>query len=880
MEELISFGHWLKLRRQALRLTQHALAGSVACSSELIGKLEADARRPSLLVAERLAQHLGLSPHQRATFVRVARGELQVDRLPEPAQVPAWPDPAASGVLRSALPLPATPLVGREVELAELGALLKRADCRLITIAGPGGSGKTRLALAAAADQMAAYAHGVWFVPLAALSSAAFLAPTILAALGVGLQGQGDAREQLLAVLREKQLLLVLDNLEQLLPPGATGDSELTELLVNLLHHAPGVTLLSTSRERLGIPGEWLYTVEGLAYPRGETNEGLERFGAVELFVQRAQQVRRQFVLQEDEGAAVVQICRLVEGMPLAIELAAAGVRARTVRTIAEVLANNIATLETGHRNLPERHRSIRATFEHSWRLLSEEERSVFTRLSVFRGGFEEAAAADVAQATPQTLAALIDKSLLRWDGMVRYDVHELLRQYAGEKLAEAEESNNIRYQHLAYFLQLAEQSERELIGPQQAAWLERLDDELGNLRIALEWALESDPSASSGQAFQIGLQLVSTLHDYWAYHSPLQEGIRWLVQFLQHPGASAPTSARAKALTALGRLSIGQNHTFAEVQSLAAESLAIYRELGDRRGVASALRLLGVALGFQNEYAAAHPLMAESLMLSKTLGDTVGMAEALSWLGHEVFLHHHDYVQACTYMEDSLALYRDSGHIVGIIGRLGALGELALLNGNYIAAHERLQEALELQGKLRVSGVTSEVISKLGLLAMRKGDFDQAQAYFEESLSLCRESGQVIGRLWTLVNLGYAVLRLGDLTRAYVLFAEAIREFHTGPAPLTIGLAYALEGMASLAVQMGQAERAVRLYASSDAMRDEVLDRRPPVEQDDIDREFAAIRAVLDEAAFAAAWAAGRALSLEQVVAEARATAAEMRPT
>jgi predicted ATPase len=522
MEEIISFGHWLKLRRQALRLTQAAPGGRVYCSSELIRKIEAEARRPSLVIAERLAHHLGLSPRQRATFVKVARGEVQVERLPAPTQVPDWPDPGVPALHQSSLPVPATPLIGRETELAELGKLLENPTCRLITIVGSGGIGKTRLALAAATDQAPMFTHGVTFVPLAALSSAAFLAPTIMAALNVGLQGQRKPREQLLAYLREKELLLVLDNFEQLLAPDLSENEGGAALLMDVLQRAPGVKLLVTSRERLALQGEWLFDLSGLSYPIGDSAEAIETYSAVQLFLQRASQVRRQFALVEGEARAVARICRLVEGLPLAIELAAAALRSRSCSAIEAAITTNLSALETELRVVPERHRSIWATFEHSWRLLSDKERQVFPRLAVFRGGFEEDAAAQVAQTSPQLLTTLVDKSLLRWDGVARYDLHELILQYANEKLEQAGEAEEVRNQHAVYFLALAETTAPQLIGSQQARWLNRLEPEHANLRAALQWSLDQG-------AAELALQFCAALWKFWQVHSHYSEGRRWM---------------------------------------------------------------------------------------------------------------------------------------------------------------------------------------------------------------------------------------------------------------------------------------------------------------------------------------------------------------
>jgi predicted ATPase/transcriptional regulator with XRE-family HTH domain len=856
MEEMVSFGHWLKLRRQAVRLTQAALASRVACSSELIGKLEADARRPSPLVAERLAQQLGVPPHQRATFVKVARGELRVDRLPPPALVPAWPDPTASVIHGSAVPSPATPLIGRETELAELGALLKQAACRLVTIVGPGGIGKTRLALAAATEYGERFAHGVTFVPLAALSSPAFLAPTILTALEVGFQGQRDAHEQLLAVLHEKQLLLVLDNFEPLLAPDVAENDAGVGLLTAIVQYAPGVTLLVTSRERLGMYGEWLFDLSGLSYPRGEPAEGVEGYAAVQLFLQRARQLRRQFTLAEGEARAVARICQLVEGLPLAIELAASGLRGASPTVIADVLAKDLRALRSDQRVIPERHRSIWATLEHSWRLLTADERQVLARLSVFRGGFEQEAAVEVAEAAPTVLKTLVDKSLLRWDGVAHYDLHELVRQYASEKLRGLGEEAQIRDRHLTYYLTQAEQAEPELTRPQYVTWRRRLNDELNNIRAALEWSLQRDVTA--------GMRLASALRRYWEGHSPLDEGADWLERLLHTPGAATAPGSHAKALTSLAWLNAWKNRYVAACGQ-AVEGLAIYRRLSDDQGVAFALAVLGSARCQHEGYALGRPLWLESLALYRTIGDTYGIAEVLrmltDWESNE------DRAQAQAYLEEGLALCRATGDDVGLSYMLESGGVLALRHGDYATAHARFHEALVLSRKLDITSVAS-VIECLGELALLEGKYEQARAYLEESVALCQRHGTTTNGLWALVRLGYVALRQGDVRGAGGLLMDGLQRF--ADVGNRIGVVYTVEGLASLAVAEGRHVRAVRLYAWANAMRRTIANGRPPTEQLEVDRDVATLRTHLDAATMGTASAEGQSLTLEQAIAAA----------
>ncbi|MGH8631367.1 MAG: ATP-binding protein, partial [Burkholderiales bacterium] len=411
------------------------------CSVATIRKIEADERRPSRQIAELLAEVLEIAPDERDIFMKVARGERRVDRLAPPIQTTRLRDLATAGLLdyttarpRDNLPTPPTPLIGRERELAEMARLLGDPQCRLLTLAGPGGIGKTRLAIEAADHQREAFADGAHFVSLAPIRSAEFIVPAIADAIGFAFYGAEDPKAQLLNYLSGKAPLLVLDNLEHLL--------EGVALLAEILERGPAVKLLATSRERLNLHGEWVLDIQGLPFPDEAGSAEVEGYSAVALFVQTARRAHVDFVLAAEERPAVARICRLVEGMPLGIELAAAWVRTLSCREIAQEIERNLADprqgmdfLAASMRDVPERHRSIRAAFDHSWNLLSAEEQQVMRQLSVFRGGFRREAAEQVAGATLPLLSALVDKSLLRRTEAGRFDLHELVRQYAAAQL-------------------------------------------------------------------------------------------------------------------------------------------------------------------------------------------------------------------------------------------------------------------------------------------------------------------------------------------------------------------------------------------------------------------------------------------------------------
>ncbi|MBI1877997.1 MAG: XRE family transcriptional regulator [Chloroflexi bacterium] len=419
-EEMItSFGYWVRRRRKALDLTQAALAQHVGCALVTLKKIEWDERRPSAQMAERLADYLAISAAERDQFLRMARGEFVTAMLSPAAGVEAR-------LFKHHLPSPATPFIGREKELADITRRLKDPTCRLLALIGPGGIGKTRLAIRAAQHLVDAqpteliFVHGIIFVPLTPVSSLGGLVAAIAEAANFTFYSNVPPQQQLLDYLREKEMLLVLDNFEQLLTPPEGEDASGVDLLAEILAVAPAVKLLVTSRETLNLQEAWFHPIAGLAFPEllpapsaERTVAEVEAYDAVRLFVQSARRAQVGFSLAAEQKS-VVRICRLVEGMPLGIELAAAWLKTLACDQIAHEIERSLDILSTRLQNMPERHRSMRAVFEHSWRLLVEAEQAVLQRLSVFRGGFQYQAAESVADASLMTLAALVEKSLLQ----------------------------------------------------------------------------------------------------------------------------------------------------------------------------------------------------------------------------------------------------------------------------------------------------------------------------------------------------------------------------------------------------------------------------------------------------------------------------------
>ncbi len=434
--------------------------------------------------------------------------------------------------MRTNLPPQPTPFIGREAELAQIAERLADPHCRLLTLVGPGGIGKTRLALQAADQHARDFADGVYFVSLTPIGATTFIPAAIADALELSLYGQETPETQLINMMRGREMLLLLDNYEHLL--GGTG------LLADLLAYAPHLKLIVTSRERLNLREEWLLPIKGLPYPQVDSADDLLSFAAVTLFVETAQRLQPDFSLEGNEHT-VAEVCHAVEGMPLGLELAATWLRAMPCEQIAGQIRHDLDFLSTSLRNLPDRHRSLRAVFEHSWDLLADDERDALMKLSVFRGGCDAEAARQVAGASLMLLAGLVDKSLLRLNDQGRYEMHELLSQYAADKLAAFEQVAETRNRHLQYYLELAELLETRFFGPQNRATLDRLETEHDNMRAALDWAAESRDAES-------GLRLAGALGWFWNRRSHWLEGQAWLERFLAL-GSQSPVLLWAKAL-------------------------------------------------------------------------------------------------------------------------------------------------------------------------------------------------------------------------------------------------------------------------------------------------------------------------------------------
>ncbi len=783
-----------------------------AMASRMALGLEANAPGAALGLFERFSRRLerefALAPSV-GTLALARRLEEAAARPVAVAEPPPTPVAAPSETPgTAALPTPGTTFVGRDLELSEIAARLTPEDGRLVTLVGPSGIGKTRLAIEAARELAAKYADGAAFVPLAAVRTVDDMARAVANALGLTINAQVEPVEDLASKLARRHQLVVLDNFEQLVVAGAAA-------LAVLLSRSPGLDVIVTSHERLGLAQEWVVRVDGLA--RSQESAASD---AVALFLDRARRVRSDFEAAPDELPSVAAICQAVHGSPLGIELAAVWTRVLSVAEIAAEIARAPDFLATRAPDVPERHRSLRAAFSHSWSLLSEAEREVFPRLAVFRDGFSREAAASVAGANLALLAALVDKALLR-SGGGRFDVHPLLLTFLGEALAEAPGEPARTRERLARFvLGLVEHVAGRSPGPGQVAWLQRLDAERASIDDAFAWAQEVND-------VDLGLRLAAPLLRFWLARGLLREGRAHVERVLASRTDARPSLALAAALNTAGGLALG----LADYQA-AEEYYAASREVA--RAIAHEPALARVAIG-------------------------AGLAAA----------RRGDTAAARAHYLEGLELHRRHGNLEAATGILNNLGVLALDLGDPEEAVKWLTDAVTSASELGDPYYEGSSLNNLGWAAWLRGDIGEARERLEQGLARCRAAGDRQGSATALNNLALARLRCGDSFGATAAAHEALELRAT--AGDRWGLAYSWDVHAVLAAERGDDRAAVQLWSAAEALRSLI---GSPLQPGWLQWQAGlrdAVRERLGEAAHAAAAAAGATLDVEAATSLAR---------
>lgn len=714
-----------------------------------------------------------------------------------------------------------TSFVGRKRERRELGHVLRSAQSRLVTLTGPGGTGKTRLALELITDLAPRFRHGTVVVDLVAISDPGLVASAIAGRLGLRESPGRGAVEALAGFLPGRETLLVLDNFEQVLAAAP--------LLGDLLERAGGLKLVVTSRAPLRLPGERVYPVPPLELPEASVRlplDRLRRLEAVRLFVERARQARADFELTAVNADDVSELCVRLDGLPLAIELAAARVRLLSPRAIVGRLGQRLDLLKGDAPEMPERHRTLRAAIEWSYDLLDEPEQRLFICLGVFTGGFTlegaEAVAGTLGSDVLDGVESLLDNNLLRSlptaGDEPRFGMLETIREYAGERLAARPDADDVRRRHGAYYLALAEAAEPELRGPRQVAWLERLDAENDNLRAALDWAAESGE-------LELGLRGGAALWRFWQTRSLNGEGRERLERLLGGEAPNVAPDVRAEALAAAGRMAfiVGD---FESARCRLEESLPTLRQAGAVPWTAMTLGILGLIARARGDHASALHLIEESVELARTSRDWWAQSVNLSMFG-ELLRAQGEFGKARLALEESLRAARECGD-VRQVGRL---------------------------------------LSLLGLVALAQDDYERARHLFEEGLSVQRECRDVWNISRTIANLGLVAREAGDRAEARRRFQEALAM--QAESSDRDGIATSLELLAGLAASDGSPRRAIRLFSAARVLRDEV-GVFPMNQLDAAGVEVDGLRGRLDEEAFAEAWAGGRSLMLDEIVAYA----------
>jgi len=640
------------------------------------------------------------------------------------------------------LPVQSTPFMGREQELMEIIKLLENPGCRLLTLVGPGGIGKTRLALQAAAERIENFEHGVYHVSLAPLSSADFLIAAVASALKFNFYSRQAEKEQLLNFLREKELLLVMDNFEHMVQ-GAS-------LVADILKTAPRVKILVTSRELLNLKGEWIMQVEGLEVPAGN-DINIEGYSAVQLFMYNAQRAVTRAALNDDDKKFVVRICQLVAGMPLGIELASSWLRTLSAREICQEIEKNLDFLVTSMRDVPERHRSLRAVFDYSWNLLSGPEREALKKLSVFRGGFMRDAAEKIAGSNIGVLASLVDKSLLRMGANGRYEMVDILRPYAMEKMNEnPDEREAIETRFVRYYAVYLSDHEKDIDGGRITTVMDEINQEIENIRAALNSAL------AGGQPDVIDV-FISGFAAYCRTRGLLNEGARTFEKISQVLTQNLPSSddpvplARARAHWAAFLYQLGFTD---RARVLLNESRLVFERQNETDKLADTLNTLGNIDNLMGNYNDAQRTYEESMKLYRAIGHKKGLMGSLNNLG--VIAYRRDqFDTARRLFDECLTIGREIGFEKGVSNALGNSGLIDHELGNYQEAIRKTLESLAIDKKIGDKIGIANTTHNLGYTYRDLGELDRAKQYYEESLAIRREIGDQYGIAVSLNNLG-----------------------------------------------------------------------------------------------------------------------------
>jgi predicted ATPase/tetratricopeptide (TPR) repeat protein/DNA-binding XRE family transcriptional regulator len=819
MTETASFGYWILRQRKALDLTRAELASQVNCATETIKKIERDERRPSRQIAELLAKALAVPPDERERFLKIARGELPVDRL-YLATRPLHPLAASLHNFPASL----TPFVGRKKEIEAITGLILDKACRLLNIVGPGGIGKTRLTVATASklahDNPVLFRDGLFFIPLAPLRDSVSLISAVASSLRFVPQAhENELKDQLINYLRTKQILLILDNFEHLI------DETGLELLVDLLSAAAGLKIIITSRARLNVQGEQIFLLEGLETPDIQVVsawqnqvEQANEYSSLQLFALCARRARSNFKLTAENLVHITRICQMVQGMPLAIELSAAWIPALAPEKIATEVEKSLDILNVDSHELPERQRSIRSVFATSWRLLSAEEQEAIQRLSVYRGGFTRETAETSQQVSISTILSLVNKCWVQPEEKSRFQMHELLRQYTCERLQlDANLQLNAHHLHSAYFCHFLKERESGWLNARQLDIVNEIDAESQNVAAAWEWAMDHEN-------IDLLQQAIDSLCDFYEWTGRQREGemaclkaIRKMVEITAREGMDTADAleVQVKAMVWQGFLSDDVGFAARRYQ----EALALLAQLGgmgrDIRSVKAKILISDGVNVMWSDPNRAWQLIRQSLLLYKALGDEANEGQALSFLGTIAWVNG-EFDQATQLTQKGLAIRKRLGNRVGMANSLDILGKILRARGQLSEAEKCNRESLALLQELGRPSHVAVLLTNLAHTLIWEGKFVEAEAHARESLAGFDDLN--ITSPYTSTLISKALLHQGQYAEALAYAQSSLELGQKKSDPLSIGLAHYNLGDIAL-VENRLLEAQEQLHKSSASM-------------------------------------------------------------
>jgi predicted ATPase len=709
-------------------------------------------------------------------------------------------------IIRHNLPVQLTSFIGREQEIAEIKQLIGQDSCRLLTLVGPGGIGKTRLAIEVASHTLEIYSDGVFFISLAPISTPDFILPAIAEALDFSLHTHGsvDPQSQLLDYLEKRNALLVLDNYEHLVDG--------TGMLIDLLKRAPAVKIMITSRQRLNLQGEWIFNVQGLTYPENGSPDGDIESSALELFIERARSADSRFSIRDEERQHVIHICQMVAGIPLGIELASAWVSMLSPQEIAIEIEKNLDFLTSSMQDLPEKHRSMRAAFDYSWELLSEEQRHVFRKLSVFRGGFSRQAAATVAGAGLMDLSVLVDVSFVRRDEGHRYEIHELLRQYGEQKLRQdPEEYGEICRRHSQYYLEFLDQREETIVGEGQLEARYEIQAEIENIRSAIQWGI----IGGNEQGIRSALEILYDFYFMQGYYEGVEsyKNIAKIIEDHYQPDFDPSKPGSLMYLTALANQAfflsmLGAIETSDE---LARNILPGLRELDTQLELLVCLMSLGINCAWQGEYENGEQYLKEAIQIGEKIQDFVGIIGCKIWLGW-VYYERGDHESALQEWHEgqSISLEINNRLMLAFVqSKLALLGEET---GDYENAIKIQLEARENFKHFGDQVGIGYATSRLALSLMGIGEYREAKRFGQESYQSFKEMNHRWGIPASLCRIGFAEIALGENQDAWEHLTEALNLSQKGHIS-TLAL-YSLIGIGMLLARGKKVEQGVEILS------------------------------------------------------------------